>query len=97
MMTKVDQYYGILDLKPGDSIEQVKQAHRDLAFVWHPDRYTHSPRLLEKAQEKLKIINEAHEQLLMYQVSLMHEPRIPSYPAHTYPAHAKSGLNIELL
>jgi hypothetical protein len=42
----------------------LKAAHRDLTKVWHPDRFLHDPRLQEKAQEKLKEINEAYEQLL---------------------------------
>jgi len=48
-------------VKPGVSIRELKAAHRDLAKVWHPDRFLHDPRLQEKAQEKLKEINEAFE------------------------------------
>src|SRR6185369_7655155 len=42
---------------------ELKAAHRDLAKVWHPDRFLHDPRLCEKSQEKLKEINEAYELL----------------------------------
>ena len=59
----LDQYYKILELKPGASPDQVKQAYRDLARVWHPDRFSHDPRLQQKAQEKLKEINHAYERL----------------------------------
>src|ERR1700720_2547948 len=59
----LDQYYKILELKPGASPDQVKQAYRDLARVWHPDRFSHDPRLQQRAQEKLKEINHAYEQL----------------------------------
>src|SRR5829696_5702882 len=45
----------------GVSIRELKAAHRDLAKVWHPDRFVHDPRLQEKAQEKLKEINEAFD------------------------------------
>ena len=44
-------------------MRELKAAHRDLAKVWHPDRFLHDPRLQEKAQEKLKEINEAYEQI----------------------------------
>jgi len=43
--------------------EQLKQAYRDLVRIWHPDRFTHDPRLQRKAEAKLKEINEAYEQL----------------------------------
>ena len=55
--------YELLGVKPGVSPRELKAAHRDLAKVWHPDRFVHDPRLQEKAQEKLKEINEAYELL----------------------------------
>lgn len=62
-MGDTDRYYEILGLEPGASPEEVKQAYRDLAKVWHPDRFPNDPRLQQKAQEKLKEINEAYERL----------------------------------
>ena len=62
-MEDMNSYYEILGLGPGASQEQVKQAYRDLAKVWHPDRFAHDPRLQQKAQEKLKGINEAYEHI----------------------------------
>ena len=56
--------YEVLGVKPGVSNRELKAAHRDLAKVWHPDRFLHDPRLQEKAQEKLKEINEAFELLI---------------------------------
>src|SRR5215212_5231542 len=56
--------YEMLGVKPGVSNSELKAAHRDLAKVWHPDRFFHDPRLQAKAQEKLKEINQAYEQLL---------------------------------
>lgn len=64
MSTELDRAYEVLGVKPGVSDRELKAAHRDLAKVWHPDRFGHDPRLQEKAQEKLKEINEAYEQLL---------------------------------
>jgi hypothetical protein len=57
----MDDYYRILGLDPGASPDQVKEAYRDMAKVWHPDRFAHDPRLQQKAQERLKAINEAYE------------------------------------
>jgi hypothetical protein len=31
--------------------------------VWHPDRFTHDPRLEKKAQDNLKRINDAYQKL----------------------------------
>ena len=65
-MDKFDRYYRVLGLRPGASKEEVKKAYRDLAQVWHPDRFAHSPRLQEKAQGNLKRINAAFEALKDY-------------------------------
>ncbi len=51
----------ILGVKPGASEEEVTQAYRDLAKVWHPDRFADNPRLQKKAEEKLKEVNAAYE------------------------------------
>ena len=53
----------VLGVSPGDSREKVKEAYRDLAKVWHPDRFLGDERLAEKAQEKLKEINDAYHRL----------------------------------
>jgi hypothetical protein len=65
-MGAFDRNYRILGLRPGASKEEVKNAYRDLAQVWHPDRFSHSPRLQKKAQENLKRINAAFEALKDY-------------------------------
>jgi hypothetical protein len=54
----------VLGLAPAASAQELKAAYRDMAKVWHPDRFTHDPRLQRKAQEKLKEINDAYQQLL---------------------------------
>ena len=50
-----------LGVKPGASEEEVTQAYRDLAKVWHPDRFADNSRLQKKAEEKLKEVNAAYE------------------------------------
>ncbi len=61
MSPDLSKAYELLGVKPGVPIRELKAAHRDLAKVWHPDRFLHDPRLQDKAQEKLKEINEAYE------------------------------------
>src|SRR5918911_1656801 len=58
-----DRCYNLLGVKRGASSQELKTAHRDMAKVWHPDRFAHDPRLQQKAQEKLKEINEAYDLL----------------------------------
>ncbi|NJM45972.1 MAG: J domain-containing protein [Alkalinema sp. RU_4_3] len=55
--------YTVLDLAPGCSIDELKLAYKDMVQVWHPDRFTHNPRLGQKAEDKLKQINLAYETL----------------------------------
>jgi hypothetical protein len=51
-----------LDLEPGASVEEIRAAYRDLAKVWHPDRYQHeSERLRNRAEEQMKRITRAFE------------------------------------
>jgi hypothetical protein len=67
-------WYKALELEPGASLEEVNQAHKDLALVWHPDRLPQdSPRLQEKAQAKLKEINNARDRLREYQADRVND------------------------
>ena len=64
----MNHYFEILELRPGATPDEVKTAYRDLAKVWHPDRFKDdSPRLKAKAAEKLAEINEAYEKIRTYQ------------------------------
>ena len=78
-MNNINQCYEILRIKPGASPEEVKLAYRDLAMVWHPDRFpANNPRLQEKAQEELKRINTAYEVLKSQLVSASANTKPPS-------------------
>lgn len=77
-MDDLARYFDTLEIKRGASFEEIKRAYRDLAQVWHPDRYGHNPRLRAKAEEKLKNLNEAYQQLSAYsQRSTVHTPPPP--------------------
>ena len=84
-----EQALKALDLHAGASFQEIKQAYRDLALVWHPDRFAHSTRLQEKASERLKEINIAYDVLRSYDAdpSRAHEPG----PNHAGSKHTASG------
>jgi len=55
----LDDAITILEL-PGDcSFSDAKKAYKDLIQIWHSDRHAHSPRLLERANEKTLQLNTA--------------------------------------
>ena len=83
MNDELTECYNLLGLSPGASSAELKAAHRDLAKVWHPDRFLHDPRLQQRAQEKLKEINEAYEQLRPGKAKRQRPP-----PASTRERHA---------
>lgn len=66
MTDDIIESYEILGLNPGASRSMVKEAYRDLAKVWHPDRFAGDERLANKAQERLKDINTAYDRLDAY-------------------------------
>ena len=57
---KITNAYNTLDLKPGASPEQIKQAYKKLVKKWHPDLFANQPQELIKAKEKIRLINEAY-------------------------------------
>ena len=83
-MPSIDRCFRILGLPPGASQEEIKRAYRDMAQVWHPDRFAHDDRLRKKAQDNLKRINEAYEILKSHQPAP--EPATTSRLSQTYNA-----------
>ena len=63
MSNNPKEWFRILDLCSGASLDEVKRSYRELAKVWHPDRFAHDPSLLRKSQEKMKQLNHAYDQL----------------------------------
>ena len=84
MSTDLNKAYELLGVKPGVSMRELKAAHRDLAKVWHPDRFQHDPRLQDKAQEKLKEINEAYDLLSSGKVPRPQPASPPQQPRAAY-------------
>lgn len=53
--------FEILEIGADATEDEAKQAYKDLVAVWHPDRFSHNPRLKKKAEEKLIEANLAFE------------------------------------
>ncbi|KAF3884492.1 MULTISPECIES: pentapeptide repeat-containing protein [Nostocales] len=83
-MSELERYYRLLELEPGATLEEVNQAYKDLAFVWHPDRLPkENVRLQEKAQKKLKDINEARDKLRSFKSQYQMSHSRAAYTSYT--------------
>lgn len=60
------QAYKILEIPENSSMPEIKQAYRDLAQIWHPDRHTQNERLQTKALEKMKELNAAYDCICLH-------------------------------
>ncbi len=70
----------LLGITASTTADEAKQAFRDLAKVWHPDRFESDPRLKVRASEKLKQLNAAHaivQQALAQGVDVIHSQPEP--------------------
>ena len=54
--------YKVLNVEESASDEEIKKAYRNLARKYHPDNYHDNP-LADLAQEKMKEINSAYEEI----------------------------------
>jgi len=59
-----DEALRLLGLGEDATEAEVKIAYRELAQILHPDKYNNNERLSERANEQLKMVNEAREVLL---------------------------------
>jgi hypothetical protein len=56
----------ILELESINSPEELRTAYRKMVKTWHPDRFHGDARSQQKAEVKLKEINQAYKHLLAY-------------------------------
>jgi hypothetical protein len=69
MLDKYEESLRVLGLEPGASEDAIKDAYRDLVRVWHPDRFGSDARLRAKAEDRVRELNAAFEQLRAYRRS----------------------------
>jgi len=62
----MEKYYQILGLKPGASEKEIVETYKVLVKVWNPDRFKDDPNIQKIATEKIKEIDEAFKQLLIW-------------------------------
>lgn len=62
---KCVKYYPLLRLKPDASERDIKTAYRDLAQIYHPDRFEgHNERVRRTAEDHLKSVNVAYGHII---------------------------------
>ncbi len=84
--------FSALGIPESSTFAEIRTAYRDLVKVWHPDRFGSDDRLRKKAENQLKVINDAYDYLLMHLPSESGQNKsAPSNaersprPAHTEP------------
>lgn len=70
--------YEVLGLKPGATQDEIKAAYRKLIKQYHPDQYGDNP-LRNLAEEKMREINTAYDQLTKNSGSSSHSYNSGSY------------------
>jgi hypothetical protein len=88
----------ILRLGRDASRSQIKEAYRDLAKIFHPDRFQDDPRVQAKAEAEFKLLIAAYEALKSYRPSVVRaapasprKARPPAQPAPPPPPPAESA------
>jgi DnaJ domain len=87
---RLEPYFQALELDPASTLEEARQAYHDLVLVWHPDRFIHNPRLQQKAEEKVKFLNQAYQQLKIFYTQTATEARQESPATPPTQSQAKS-------
>jgi len=77
--------FEILELTPNASADEVQQAYKDLVNIWHPDRFATNPRLRQKAETKLKEINQAYAMVESFFSSEQRAPEDTQKEQHKKP------------
>ena len=86
----IQKCFNILELRHDATPEEAYQAYRDLAAIWHPDRCAHNPRLQQKAEEKLKEINAAYEQVKSFLMTKQVKGPLAQSPGTSWAEPGKS-------
>lgn len=87
--------YDVLGISPSATNEEVRNAYRELAKKYHPDNYVDSP-LAEMAEERMKEINEAYDEILRARTSKGDSGTGSSYSGSSYDttySQARTAIN----
>ena len=63
---ELHKHLAVLELELDASWEEIKASYRELAQIWHPDRFNGKSNLQKRAHLKLQKINESYEILKNY-------------------------------
>ena len=68
-----DKDYETLQLKPGASLESIKNSYKTLVKVWHPDLFpSNQPKAQEEAHRMFRLISESYNRLIKYHEKYSH-------------------------
>ena len=88
MADETRQHLKTLGLLPGASAADLKQAYRELAAIWHPDRYAHAPQMQAEAQVRMAEINQAYHYLKTHGTG---DGRVTGASSASTPASSKAS------
>ena len=70
----------VLDLVAPASEEEIRTAYRDLAKVWHPDRFQGDARLSAKTEAQFKRVQSAYQAVLAHLTTDKHDTQVGAEP-----------------
>lgn len=65
-MKEIESDFRTLEIPPTKERDIIKKAWRDMLSVWHPDRFSANERLIRRANEKTREINDAYKRIIAY-------------------------------
>ena len=80
-----DEAYTALGLETGATTAEVKVAYHELVQMLHPDKYGDNKRLRERAEQQMRVINEARDVLIGKSSARRSRGSAASYAAPTEP------------
>jgi hypothetical protein len=68
-MNDLQRAFDLLRLKPDATSAEVKRAFRDQVSEWHPDRFAADPAMQRRAEQRLRLVIEAHRSIVAHRAS----------------------------